>query len=415
MSEHMPKGNKHIGADADVGTKYGAGDQFGDDYSADVGTKSCQLATFGNDGVDVDPKCDVDDAFGNDDGGGDVDTKLPHGRKFGNDALGFIRVRKRTLKPHRWTGAARSSASFDLVKAIRVDGKPRHKFILGLGSQKHPVTGRLAAEFLLRAIGRMRRHAGILVLLVLFVATAGINRWDTDPLAAVLFGALFGVSALLFWLIGRACHYVLGGDASALWERALLARARRSATFRNSFAVIALIGIGMLGYGVWSKQVRDRMATPQATPSTTAPPPAAAITAADLSLTDVTLGYLNDNYGLHGTITNNSKRPLASLIFQVTMEDCPSGLKLPSGWTEIPPSSTCRIVGKEQTTADADVPGGQARTFDAPLTFAHMPPVDPKRPRTWTWKIVSVKEAFDPCAEGDESGTCSPVTKVDGE
>jgi hypothetical protein len=31
------------------------------------------------------------------------------------------------------------------------------------------------------------------------------------------FCLLFGVPALLAWLLGRACHYVLGGDAPALW------------------------------------------------------------------------------------------------------------------------------------------------------------------------------------------------------
>jgi hypothetical protein len=48
--------------------------------------------------------------------------------------------------------------SFDLVKAVRVDGKPRNKFVLGLGSQKDGVTGRIAAHLLLIAISRMKRH-----------------------------------------------------------------------------------------------------------------------------------------------------------------------------------------------------------------------------------------------------------------
>jgi len=40
--------------------------------------------------------------------------------------FGFVRVRKRT-----------SSASFDLVKAVGVDGKPRHEFVFTFGSQKN--------------------------------------------------------------------------------------------------------------------------------------------------------------------------------------------------------------------------------------------------------------------------------------
>jgi hypothetical protein len=65
----------------------------------------------------------------------------------------------------RWLGVtsfygkrARASMSFDLVKAVRVDGKPRNKFVLGLGSQKDGVTGRIAAHLLLIAISRMKRH-----------------------------------------------------------------------------------------------------------------------------------------------------------------------------------------------------------------------------------------------------------------
>jgi hypothetical protein len=107
---------------------------------------------------------------------GDVVIKSPAGRRFGNDgsvdtktldaaelvttapAIGFIRVRWRKLKagqPH-WRACA--ATSFDLVRAVRVGGKPRHRFVLGLGSQKNNVTGRVAAEMLLLAIGRMKSH-----------------------------------------------------------------------------------------------------------------------------------------------------------------------------------------------------------------------------------------------------------------
>jgi len=52
----------------------------------------------------------------------------------------------------------------------------------------------------------------------------------TETLAWSLF---FGILAVLPWVVGRACHFVLGGDASALWEGALIARARRSPEFRK--------------------------------------------------------------------------------------------------------------------------------------------------------------------------------------
>ena len=45
---------------------------------------------------------------------------------------GYIRVRWRTsLRP-----GGIGSASYDLVRAVQIDGKPRHKYVLGLGSLK---------------------------------------------------------------------------------------------------------------------------------------------------------------------------------------------------------------------------------------------------------------------------------------
>jgi hypothetical protein len=118
---------------------------------------------------DVDTKSHDDETFGNDaDLATRVDTKCRSGSTFGNDSnVGFIRVRKRKLKggkphiralPSFYGVRPRASMSFDLVKAVRVNGKPRHKFVLGLGSQKDGVTGSRAAEFLLSALRSMKRH-----------------------------------------------------------------------------------------------------------------------------------------------------------------------------------------------------------------------------------------------------------------
>jgi hypothetical protein len=91
--------------------------------------------------VGVDTKRFANATFGND---MDVDTKHPAVVTFGNDTVGFIRVRKRKLKGgspstreyRAATGkpVATASMSFDLVRAVRVNGKPRHEFVLGLGS-----------------------------------------------------------------------------------------------------------------------------------------------------------------------------------------------------------------------------------------------------------------------------------------
>jgi hypothetical protein len=61
---------------------------------------------------------------------------------------GFVRVRKRRLKggnyrdvyytKRAYAGGPTASTSYDLVRAERVNGKPRHRFVLGLGSLKEP-------------------------------------------------------------------------------------------------------------------------------------------------------------------------------------------------------------------------------------------------------------------------------------
>jgi hypothetical protein len=82
-----------------------------------------------------------------------VDTKIRTRDEFGNDAIGFIRVRKRKLKGV----IADASLSFDLVRAVRIDGKPGHEFVLGLGSQKNHER-RCLVLFWACAINRMKRH-----------------------------------------------------------------------------------------------------------------------------------------------------------------------------------------------------------------------------------------------------------------
>jgi hypothetical protein len=114
--------------------------------------------------MSVDTKSDPRAPFGND--AADVDTKRPAAATFGNDAIGFIRVRKRKIKGgHRdWRAyraqqgiLATTSASFDLVRAVRVNGKPRHQFVLGLGSQKD-IDRRDLCWFWSRAVHRMIQH-----------------------------------------------------------------------------------------------------------------------------------------------------------------------------------------------------------------------------------------------------------------
>src|SRR6516165_10219869 len=115
-----------------------------------VDTKPHQVRTFGNDGSAA----------------AEVVTKT--GQCYPFDNYGFIRVRKRRLKagdPNARTWRrylSLTSQSFDLVKAVRIDGKPRHKFVLGLGSQQQKADdGRPVSNlcwFWVRAVWRMIRH-----------------------------------------------------------------------------------------------------------------------------------------------------------------------------------------------------------------------------------------------------------------
>jgi hypothetical protein len=116
----------------------------------------------------VDTKTLSGERFGNDgNGDADVDTKCLAGSTIGNDGIGFIRVRKRKLKGGhpQWrayrtrTGRLVStSQSFDLVRAVRVNGKPRHQFVLGLGSQKNLDRNHDLGWFWSHAIRKMIRH-----------------------------------------------------------------------------------------------------------------------------------------------------------------------------------------------------------------------------------------------------------------
>ena len=47
--------------------------------------------------------------------------------------------------------------SFDVVRAARVNGKPRHQFVFGIGSIKNRMEKRDLAWFWLQALWRMKR------------------------------------------------------------------------------------------------------------------------------------------------------------------------------------------------------------------------------------------------------------------
>jgi len=94
--------------------------------------------------------------------------------------VGFIRVRRRKLKPkYRWHTPSRGryagisrkveipdssieSVSYDLVRAGRIGGEPRHKFVLGFGSPasvtKYVGDRRGVTLFWMHSFDRMEEH-----------------------------------------------------------------------------------------------------------------------------------------------------------------------------------------------------------------------------------------------------------------
>jgi hypothetical protein len=127
--------------------KGGARDNFGNDtanQSAESVVTKCSVSgTFGNDTTPENSK-------GNDQS---VVTKSEPSAAFGNDTAMFVRVRKRKLT------YGDTSASYDLVHAVRINGKARQQFLLGLGSLKTPPRHQhMLMWFWHRALGRMRRH-----------------------------------------------------------------------------------------------------------------------------------------------------------------------------------------------------------------------------------------------------------------
>jgi hypothetical protein len=130
-----------------------------------VVTKSAAGAAFDNDSLPVDTKPAPPRRFDN-----DVDTNCRFESRIDNCAMiGFVRGRKRKLKgihPNRFwhRPGPQASASYDLVKAERVNGKPRHRFVLcarsksRLGKTRLCGFGRTFQRMMSRGLSKQQRH-----------------------------------------------------------------------------------------------------------------------------------------------------------------------------------------------------------------------------------------------------------------
>lgn len=219
----------------------------------------------------------------------------------------------------------------------------------------------------------------------------------------------------------------MGGDASVLWERPLIARARRSPEFRKFGSIAALLVVGGIAWLIAdgqrqaalreqqyeqqrqaeerneaqqaeaerqaeAREVAQRQAAQQeeaqrqaaiaeqqaAVVREAAAERAAVISATDLSFSDVTLQNTPRDIGfdLTGTITNYSGQTLRYLEFEVTLKDCP-----------LDPGQ-CQVVGQQSGKPLVDIPPNQTRTFTAYLDFPSLPQ-NPQDQRFFSWRIVN--------------------------
>jgi hypothetical protein len=247
--------------------------------------------------------------------------------------------------------------------------------------------------------------AGVLLL----AAVACILSTTPDDGVLIFACVRFVIPASLTLLIGRAFHYFLGGDASALWERALIAHARRSPEFRKLCGTIALLIVSDVAFVILDAQHQEALRKQQydqqrqaeiAAQHAAAQREAAAERAATISATNLSFGNVTvrprltgtDAFGrpftqdqmdefpiLSGTITNHSGQALRYLEFDVTLKDCPVAYS----------SDECEVVGQERMKPTVDIPPNQTGAFSADVGFLQLPHRDPQRHRFISWRVVA--------------------------
>jgi Flp pilus assembly protein protease CpaA len=263
------------------------------------------------------------------------------------------------------------------------------------------------------------------VLLLLVAVVLPAIRGPSDSHAFLFTLLMFGIPALVLWLLGHACRHVWGGDASALWERALIERARQSLDFRvcGTVALFGVIGVAWLIYDARHQEALRKqqyeqqlqaderreaqqaeaerqaeareaaqrqaaIAAQAAAEREAAAERAAVISTTDLSISNVSLDSIYATYDqARGTITNHSGQTLRYLEFEGTIKDCP----LEYG------ADQCRVMGQQSVKLTVDIPPNQARAFIARLGSWNLQDLDPQDQRFSSWRIVMASS----CSQGN--------------
>jgi hypothetical protein len=224
--------------------------------------------------------------------------------------------------------------------------------------------------------------SGVAVFLLLSALLASWGNSHPADFIPVVF-VFLGI-ALLSWLVGRGFHYVLGGDASALWEEALVARARRSPGFRKGGISIVLLAVVSVAWSILDAQHQEALreqqyeqqrqeaarqeaarqaaiAAQQAAIQAEADRKAAAlrdgvIDPSDLSMTamigtawggEAAGTWKPMSMDLSGTVVNHSNKTLRAIEIKVQVRDCPQ----------------CLVTNEWDRQYSVDVPPGQQRSF----------------------------------------------------
>jgi hypothetical protein len=88
-----------------------------------------------------------------------------------------------------------------------------------------------------------------------------------------------------------------------------------------------------------------------------------------------------DEWILAGSVTNQSKYTLRSMVFDVLVTDCP--LQKTAG------PQNCRTIGQQRAQISSVVPSGQTRAFSSyALRFQGMPAADHRYQRNFSWKLI---------------------------
>jgi hypothetical protein len=180
--------------------------------------------------------------------------------------------------------------------------------------------------------------------------------------------------------------------------------------FRKVVGVIAAGAIALLAL-LWivnrsiESHDRDQMQAAESLPPTE-------IKAQELTLANVKMerpswavpdGGSLDEWLLTGTVTNNSKHSLGSLIFEITVLDCP----IPGSAGIRDSNSNCLSVGQRKQDTSASVPPGQTRAFSSnAISFPNMPALDQRYQRKFNWKLVKIDA--DPWADAPDWTPTTP-------